>query len=389
MATSRPAPEPGTLAITGIGMVSTLGLGAIASCAAARAGILRASDLGDGLGWNEDAGEVEGTRGHEVATLTRGFVGVGRLVRLGTAALQDILASVDLGPPLRLGMVINLGSSFHFGKQFDADPGEPPLDPEFEARRSGELSLRRSLAETHVIARLLSSTGLVVAPTARRTLFEDEAGLVPALLEAKRWLDAGTIDACIVGGIDSQIDPEILHAMHSLGIVKTASQPVGRMPGEAAAMVLVESATTSARRSRPVAGVVGGLTVETEPRDRFATDAHVGDALFRAAALALGAVPPAAKPVDRVIADLTGEGFRAEEWGHAQVRLRARKLVETWSECYPALHFGAIGAATGPVALCMACRGFARGYGPGRSALVWLLSDSGARGALWVGRADS
>ncbi len=386
MASPHQSPSTEPLAITGLGMVSALGIDVVACCAAARAGLSRARDLADGLGGNPETGEAESTLGHEIGAFTRGFVGVGRLIRLGVAALQDLLRSVTPAPGPRLGIVLNVGSGFHFARQFHGASDDAPLDPEFEARVAAELDSRRSSVAEHLVPRLLAATGLRVDPTARRTVFSDETGLVEALRTASGWLTAGAVDACIVGGIDSQLDPESLAAMHALGIVKTASNPVGRMPGEAAAMLLVEAANKASSRAR--LGVVGGLATEAEPKNRFESGAHTGEALAKAASTTLATLPPAATPCDLVIADLTGEEYRAVDWGHAQLRLRKDTRLAAGDAWYPALSFGAIGAAAGPVALCMACRGFARGYGPSRSALVWLLADGGERATLWVRQPD-
>jgi 3-oxoacyl-(acyl-carrier-protein) synthase len=378
------------LAVTGVGMVSALGFDVVTSCAAARANISRARELADELTWDEETAQPQGTYVHDVPLLTEGFVGLARLVRLGAAALQDLAAQVDLAQWPRLGMVLNVPSGFHFEQQFRPDPGDEPLPPAFEEQVMGELGARREAVERRLIARLAALTKIAVVPAASRVVFGDEAGLVMALQEARRWLDQGTIDACIVGGIDSLVDPETLQALHALAIVKTPDQPVGRMPGEAAAMVLVEDARKAVYRrgTRPTA-VLGGLALETEPKHRFATNAHTGKALYQSVRATLASLAPAEGAVDLVIGDLTGEEFRAREWGWARIRLAEKQLLPATVEWYPSLAFGAVGAAAGPAAICMACRGFARGYAPPGAALVWLLADAGARASLWIRRTNA
>jgi len=162
------------------------------------------------------------------------------------------------------------------------------------------------------------------------------------------------------------------------------------MPGEAAAVLLVEdrSNPNAPRAPGPLAWI-GGLALEVEPKDRFATSPHTGELLSRSMARTIGDLTSAGGAADLVVGDLTGEDFRSQVWGDAYVRLRASNAATASEEWCPALHFGAIGAATGPVAACMICRGFARGYGSSGAALVWLLSDAGSRASFWVRRADA
>ena len=83
------------------------------------------------------------------------------------------------------------------------------------------------------------------------------------------------------------------------------------------------------------------------------------------------------------IGDLNGTERRALDWGHAIMRLRSKLesdlAVPLW---LPAASFGDTGAAAGPVAICLAARGFDRGYAPNGNVVVWLSSESGLMGAI-------
>jgi 3-oxoacyl-[acyl-carrier-protein] synthase-1 len=71
------------------------------------------------------------------------------------------------------------------------------------------------------------------------------------------------------------------------------------------------------------------------------------------------------------------------EWGHALVR-----LLERWPAVhepvlwYPATSFGETGAASGPLAVCMAVSAVARGYAPAANAVIASSSDGSGRAAV-------
>ena len=80
------------LAVTGIGMVSPLGLDVVSSCAAARAGIRRIVEIDDLIVNNAAGAEAAPVAVHRVPLISAGFFGVARLRQLGNAALADLLA---------------------------------------------------------------------------------------------------------------------------------------------------------------------------------------------------------------------------------------------------------------------------------------------------------
>ena len=76
------------LNVTGIGMVSSLGLDVVTSCAAARAGIVRAQEL-DVQIVDRETQDLVPVVGH-VIPLTQGFTHTGRLLRIAQLALADL-----------------------------------------------------------------------------------------------------------------------------------------------------------------------------------------------------------------------------------------------------------------------------------------------------------
>lgn len=96
---------PDELVITVVGMVSSLGYGVVQSCAAARSGLTRWAEL-DVDAMDDDELRSVPLQGHAIQGLTEGFAGLGRFLRLGDAALADMLEygfdlTQNLEAPLR------------------------------------------------------------------------------------------------------------------------------------------------------------------------------------------------------------------------------------------------------------------------------------------------
>jgi len=81
--------------VTGLGMVSSLGCDVITSCAAARGGITRITEMKFSA-LDEGSGEMVPVKGHVIKGIVEGFEGLGRLIRLGAIALRDLLEYSNL-----------------------------------------------------------------------------------------------------------------------------------------------------------------------------------------------------------------------------------------------------------------------------------------------------
>src|SRR5947208_10417 len=103
--------ERESVLVTGIGFATALGLDVENGCAAARAGISRASQLtienfaGDPL-WGK-----EPPVGHTVR-LADGFTGYGKVLALGSLALEDVFRRGGKPDTGRTGLYVNLSDRF-------------------------------------------------------------------------------------------------------------------------------------------------------------------------------------------------------------------------------------------------------------------------------------
>jgi uncharacterized protein (TIGR02270 family) len=346
---------PDAAAVTAIGLVTSLGESSAQVLAAARAGLVRPAPVEDVELAREQEGETYHPTCHLVAEAA-GHTGLGRLVRLAELGLRSLERARTFGNGTKTGLFVATGSDALVD---DADLGR-------------ELGLER------LVPRLAEHVPALRGLAVHQVFPADSPGFAAALLAARTCLAEGRADQCVVGGVDSLADPAVLLAAARLGMLKTEEQPVGFMPGEAAAFLLLERGSDARRTRAPVKAWIETVAVAAEP-PRPEGSPPAGRALARVVSEAAGSGPPP----ELMLTDLNGTTVRAQDWGTALTRLASRELRDA-PQRYPAVHFGEIGAATGGVAVAMAAEAFERAVPPPRSAVVWLWSDRGDRAALRV-----
>jgi len=207
------------------------------------------------------------------------------------------------------------------------------------------------------------------------------AGLI-ATQAAFTKLAQGTIDACLVAGVDSYIEPltlEWLQAndqLHSAGPLNNAW---GFIPGEAgAALLLMRESVARAAGLEGLAVVLGTGTAREAKRIKTET-VCIGEGLTQAFRSALAALPSGAKVSD-IYCDMNGEPYRADEFGFTA--LRTKECFESASDFVaPADCWGDVAAAGGLLHLTLATVAGFKGYGRGRFALVSGSGEQGERAA--------
>lgn len=210
------------------------------------------------------------------------------------------------------------------------------------------------------------------------------AGLMAAQA-ASRKLAEGSIDACIVAGVDSYIEPLVLEwleandQLHGAGPLNNAW---GFVPGEAgAALLLMRESMAEATRLRPLAFVLGtGTSIETK---RIKTDTVcIGEGLTAAFRAALASLP-VGSTVSDIYCDMNGESYRADEFGFTALRTKER-FASASEFVAPADCWGDVAAAGGPLHLALATVAGLKGYGRGPFAFVWSSAEQGERAATLV-----
>src|SRR5438105_4075188 len=203
-------------AIVGVGMVTSIGHDAKTSCASFRAGLSRASALDHFEAFSETEDEPVAITGHCAATPAFETEGLGKMLTLGTAALRDLLsrsAWPDAGFHDETGVYLALPNySFRQGPYVDVNqerPQEvPPLDPDDDAGNAAfSVDFARQCRE-HLLTRMLRASGFQPQINRRHHVFGDQSAFLLAIHVAMRDLERGTVQRCVVGGIDSYLDPE-------------------------------------------------------------------------------------------------------------------------------------------------------------------------------------
>jgi len=356
----------------------------VAGCAAARAGIQRISELSAAAVLEREAVGVEGAAysGHQVRGLPEGLAGMERLAHLGASALNDLFSEFpEAGEGLgRLGLILCLPSGYldwarasDAGEAGDAFSSGVFLDPA-EAARLQDL-------KTSLIPILLSLAPNLPKPAWTGLVLEDQAGFAEGVARAAALLSQGRLDSCLLGGIDSRLDLGMLRALEEMGLLTTPDFPAGFIPGEAGGFLLLRAPGAA---PEPLAWI-DAAAQGAEAVHRFSEAPPVGDSLTETVRLALGSGGSADDGL-LVLGSVNGSPWNSNEWGYLLTRLRAIGAADHW---FPVGSFGETGASLGPIAACMAIRGFARDYAGADQALLVLSSESGRKGAVVIRRPAS
>lgn len=365
-----------------MGLVSSLGRDVATACAAARAGLSRPAELKSlSFQLRAEFGKetIDGfppVVGHSVPGIGAGFVGPARTVLLASAALDDLLAHGPLtgADLLRTGVHLNLSDFFiqdmAVEREHQSAGGgtEPPPRPSQVWKQESQ----------NLLPKILARCGLSI-PAENQALYHGgHTGLVQALDEALIKLKSGRLDQCLVGAVESCIEPHFLEAAAAMEVLKTGDNPAGFMPGEAAGFLLLERVASG---GPAVQGLVVGTALAKDPCHQFSENPPLGRALEQAVKGALGKDGANERPA-WVLGDLNGTERRALDWAYALLQIQGDYPLGELALWLPAVSFGETGAATGVLSICLIGRAFVRGYAPGDRALVCLASDNGNRGAI-------
>jgi len=371
------------LAVTGLGMATSLGLDAVMSCAAARAGMSGGKALERFPVQSPDDNSSGLLAGHALPEVTRGFEGAARLLRVVQAGLVDLFGTAGdrVNGDGRVGVYVAVPEPLRLFE------GLAWLEaPEDRQARQQSLEDAAQQVQPEAAGRMIERAFALCAPAFRPSAVVVRPGSGATSLQlldlAARELTDGAVDVAVVGGIDSLIDDDYLQWLATLRRLKTPGQPVGLQPGEGAAFVVVEGHRTL-RAARPLA-LLGEVAIADEPSPWTAAASSTGRAVAEVVEQAQRGAPGAVPP-SWMITDHNGETYRAAEWGSALVRLTARRRAQSdWTSWFPATSFGDTGAASALVGLGVAVRAFARSYHPAPSATVVATAPGATRAAVRV-----
>ncbi|WP_163780396.1 hypothetical protein [Myxococcus vastator] len=359
------------LAVTGLGLVTSVGHGVVGTCTALRAGLSCPRPL-PAFTVEDEPGEATPVTGFPAAPFAEGFFQTGAWVRLASGAFEDLRDSAAMPP--------------RTDAQFWHRTGLLALAPLIDEERFGwSLQALPKALESFYLRPLVSLMDVPIQADNTRALALGHCGLAAALQQADAMLSSRAVDRVLVLAADSYVDPESLAWLALRRRLKSPQRQVGLMPGEAGAAVLVERPVTARGRGTFSALQVEAVALGGLP-EAGATMAQLGRSLAESLQRVLPA--PAAPPRFQgdVYLDLNGEAWRAQAWGHVQVLLADALDLPRCRVLHLASSLGETGTASAPVSLAAAAWGFFRGHATGEHALLSSLSDAGQPAAVLLTR---
>lgn len=178
-------------------------------------------------------------------------------------------------------------------------------------------------------------------------LLGDHAEGLIALAEGMRVVGDGEHDAIMMVAVDSRIHADLIDRLDAEGRVRTKLQPHGLIPGEAA-VAFVLGAVETMGALRPM-GRVAGFKSAREDEDIREPQGLIGRGLAECFRFAAETFAP-----NRLLVDLNGERYRAEEFGFAVASASPAFSDLAANPETPAFLFGDLGAATGPFLTALA-----------------------------------
>lgn len=333
------------ISVLASGLVTCGGFNAPATLAALRAGVraIRETNL-----WDATAGEYIAAG---KVDLPQWWIGSGKWAELVAPAIAECLQAAAPVAAQDIPVMLVLPTT-----------DRPHLPAGVDARLLEEIAFRLDL-RPHADSRVLCG---------------DRVATVAALAEAQRWLAAHPGGRCVVAGVDSFIEPQLVQLLLKQRRVLSGDSTNGFSPAEAGAAVLVAGPGHGFPGELAVLGWGLGREAATPSSD----EPLRGDGLIAAIEQALQAAGLTMFETDFRISDLNGEHDRFKEMALATLRFERHPRADLHELWHPAEFIGEVGASIGPLLLAVALHAGQHDHGVGPTALCTLSNDDGARGCI-------
>lgn len=339
-----------SLAVIGIGMATSLG-GAVGGAAAHRAGISRARQLTDHPAIDPFTHEQTYIVGHPARGVDDGFRGLARYLKLVHLAIEDLKDNHPDALSGRPGLCLIL--PVHSDKPGWGDPY-----PRFSANE-----LAAAIQEHHLLT-----------PIKCQIFCSDSHQTTDAMRAGEAMLAEGSVDRCAILAVDSFIEWRRLRAELHVERLKTARNPLGFIPGEAACILVLALAPPLNAPGNTTLGVLRIPQKMTQTTDVGIGGLKHGDYLRDT----LSQLGPAAN--GRLLVNLTGEGWCAERWGMSQIGAP----LGQWDTRFPLISFGHVGVVFSCLSIALTLRSFQRESRAGRTSLIVELFPGHTESVLVV-----
>lgn len=357
------------LAVTGSGVICSVGRNSGDSCASIRAGIVRSQEIGYFDLLDPETQEPLPLVGHPVRGVTEGFSDVGRWMRLAERCLIELLAGAGFARDSRSELWEATGLV----------AVTPHID---DARFYGDGNEGAALLLPAYVAPLIRRLRLPISESRVAIVTAGHTGVITAMLRASE-LVGRSVDRVIVVAVDSYLDVLTLEWLAQQSRLKSPDSPLGLMPGEAGVALLVEDPVACKRRGGTAQAFVSGAAVTEEPSKVARVELNQGIGLSGVIDKVLSASSVATPFGGDIFSDLNGEEWRSRELAGAFQRLNGR-LSDRVRFVLPAASTGDVGAASAGISICAAVRSQERGYSAEPHSLVLGSSDRGDVGAALI-----
>jgi 3-oxoacyl-[acyl-carrier-protein] synthase I len=204
------------------------------------------------------------------------------------------------------------------------------------------------------------------------------AGGFYCMEQALTMLRSGHSQFCLVGGIESYLEPETLEWLDDQDQLHSETTIWGFCPGEGAGFCLLSTAQVATSYCLPALIELLSAASATEPCPMKTETVCIGQGLSEAFKRSLAHLPPDSK-VNHTICDMNGEPYRGNEYGFSVLRSPG-KFADDEDFMTPADCWGDVGAASGLLFAILATFAAQKQYSPGPNVLIWASSEGGLRG---------
>jgi 3-oxoacyl-[acyl-carrier-protein] synthase-1 len=334
--------NPRHLAITGTGLVTSVGQTAAQSCAAFRAKMSNPTEtrfIDSGGQW---------IMAHQVE-LAQPWRGLSKLAKMAALAIEEALQDLPRPQWSSVPLLLCVAEAERPGRM---DGLDDRLFPQIQE----ELGARFA-ADSAIIA-------------------QGRVGVAVALLQARKLIAEGGHARVLIAATDSLLTWPTLSHYEREGRLLTERNSNGFMPGEGAGALLIEPALGQAGEL-----VCSGLGFGREAAHIDSGEPLRADGLTHAVRAALTDGGLEMHDCDYRIADISGEQYYFKEAALTLNRLlrRRKEDFEIWhaAECV-----GEVGSVAGLACLAIAKSAHAKAFAPGPTVLVHLANDDGRRAAV-------
>jgi 3-oxoacyl-[acyl-carrier-protein] synthase I len=237
---------------------------------------------------------------------------------------------------------------------------------------------------THGLGQIV---GLPTTLSVASVFTEGHAAGLSALKMAVDQIQQEACEACLVGGVDSYFHPDTIAWLDQNRQLASTTARSAFMPGEGAGFCLLMAEHAWKRLGLTPLARVLGVSVGREAKLIKTPAVCLGEGLTDTVRRAVESLRAPPAMINDVICDINGERYRGEEWGFVCLRL-SQYFDDPTSYQSPAVCWGDMGAASGPLFAMLACQAAVRRYAKGPRTLVWASSEGGLRAAAVLDTGD-